>query len=90
MPIFFFGLSLGSFENYLSTMGRGATNQTELSRATVADLPFILPTKTLVETFEEFAQRTFLQVVNLSMQNRKLQEARDLLLPRLMNGELAA
>jgi type I restriction enzyme S subunit len=69
-------------------MGRGATNQTELSKDTIADLPFLWPPNLVTQQFEQFAEKTTDQVRNLTQQNIKLQEARDLLLPRLMNGEV--
>ena len=89
IPMFFFGLSLGNLEEYLSTMGRGATNQSELSRTTIAQIPLVLPPTPLGKAFDDSAQASFLQITNLLGQNKRLKEARDLLLPRLMNGEIA-
>ena len=48
-----------------------------------------LPPKTLLQQFDEFASRCFEQIWCLMQQNRNLEKARDLLLPRLMSGELA-
>gem|GEM_PF-3379662 len=76
-------------EDYLAKMGRGATNQTELSKTTISDILFILPPKSLVEDFELIVGNTSKQIQILTSQNYKLAKARDLLLPRLMNGELA-
>ena len=42
-----------------------------------------------VAHFGEIAECSFLQRETLAQQNQKLRQARDLLLPRLMNGELA-
>jgi type I restriction enzyme S subunit len=39
--------------------------------------------------FDEFASPLFVQIENLDIQNKKLRAARDLLLPRLMSGEIA-
>ena len=39
-------------EDYLTKMGRGATNQTEHLKDTIADIPFILPPKSIAEYFE--------------------------------------
>ena len=83
-----YGQHIVSMENYLATMGRGATNQTELSKDTVAELPFLYPSHFLAEEFETFAKETAGQVQNLMQQNTMLTQARDLLLPRLMNGEV--
>jgi type I restriction enzyme S subunit len=43
----------------------------------------------LLESFDEIAEPTFSQRHNLHLQNQRLRAARDLLLPRLMNGEIA-
>jgi len=43
----------------------------------------------LISSFEEIASPLFLQINNLIEANQKLRAARDLLLPRLMNGEIA-
>jgi type I restriction enzyme S subunit len=88
VPMLLYGQHIVSMENYLATMGRGATNQTELSKDTVAELPFLHPSHFLAEEFETFAKETAGQVQNLMQQNTMLTQARDLLLPRLMNGEV--
>ncbi|MCD4844886.1 MAG: restriction endonuclease subunit S [Methanosarcinales archaeon] len=89
VPMLLYGQHIVSMENYLATMGRGATNQTELSKDTVAELPFLYPSHFLAEEFETFAKETAGQVQNLMQQNTMLTQARNLLLPRLMNGEVA-
>jgi type I restriction enzyme S subunit len=48
-----------------------------------------LPEASLVREFTTFARPCFEQVQTLRLQNQKLRTARDLLLPRLMNGEIA-
>ena len=72
-----------------STMGRGATNQTELSRRQIGEVQILVPHRSLVQQFDEFAHSAIRQVWVLMEQNEKLCAARDLLLPRLMSGQLA-
>ncbi len=48
-----------------------------------------VPPASLLRLFSEFAEPTFSQIKTLHVQNQKLSAARDLLLPRLMSGELA-
>ena len=43
----------------------------------------------LLEQFDEFASSCFEEIALLMRQNQNLEKARDLLLPRLMNGDLA-
>ncbi|HOZ25831.1 MAG TPA: restriction endonuclease subunit S [Hyphomonadaceae bacterium] len=47
-----------------------------------------VPPETLRTIFDDSVGGMFKQVANLDNQNRKLAQARDLLLPRLMNGEI--
>lgn len=42
----------------------------------------------LIGKFDELAEPIYLQILNLELQNKKLTSARDLLLPRLMNGDI--
>lgn len=60
-----------------------ATNKKELSNFKV-----IWPNNSTLEKFDSFATRVDLQIDNLDKQVEKLIEARDLLLPRLMDGRL--
>lgn len=57
--------------------------------ATFDRIPFLLPPETLTSNFEHSIDPMFDQIANLIQQNQKLAQARDLLLPRLMNGEIA-
>ncbi len=88
IPIHYFGLAVMLWESQFSTMGRGATNQTELSPTTIGDAAIVMTSKTLLEQFELFAKPVSEQISNLTAQNEKLRAARDLLLPRLMSGEI--
>ena len=49
----------------------------------------LCPPISLIEQFEEITKPIDKQLKTLHIQNQKLKQARDLLLPRLMNGELA-
>jgi type I restriction enzyme S subunit len=88
VPIFLYGQQISSMEDYLAVMGRGATNQTELSRDTIASLPFLYPPKNIAMYLELFKGETARLIQNLIQQNIDLTKARDLLLPRLMNEEV--
>jgi len=85
----YFGQALMAWEPRFSTMGRGATNQTELSRTQIGDVEILVPPRGLVQQFEDVATQCMRQVWVLMEQNQKLRAARDLLLPRLMRGGLA-
>jgi type I restriction enzyme S subunit len=52
-------------------------------------IPFTVPDQKKVLLFEDAVTPMFRQILNLLEQNQKLRAARDLLLPRLMSGEIA-
>jgi type I restriction enzyme S subunit len=61
-----------------------ATNKKELEGQEL-----IVPSSMLLTEFEAQAGTIDVQIANLTSQNEKLAQARDILLPRLMNGEIA-
>jgi len=52
-------------------------------------IPFVIPERRLVELFDGTIAPMFCQIENLLQQNQRLKAARDLLLPRLMSGQIA-
>src|SRR5699024_3320423 len=48
--------SLNSRQTYLMGMGKGSTNQLELSRGTIQDLDIYIPLKKVLNQFEQVAQ----------------------------------
>lgn len=58
-------------------------------RDTFKLIPMTIPKKKLISDFTDTISPILGQVSNLLIQNSKLREACDLLLPRLMNGEIA-
>ena len=53
------------------------------------DFNIYLPTDEMLNKFDVFAQNCFEQIFTLDRQNTILAKARDLLLPRLMNGSIS-
>jgi len=58
-------------------------------RDTFKLIPFLVPDVKIVQAFTEHASIILRQIDLLSTKTRRLIQARDLLLPRLMNGEVA-
>lgn len=80
--------SLNSRQTYLMGMGKGSTNQLELSRETIQDLDIYIPSKKVLNQFEQVAQPIHDKISVISKSILQLQTARDRLLPKLMNGEV--
>ena len=66
----------------------GGASVPTLDRKSVHRVEVLIPSRRFIEEFDEFAQDLFDQIGRLSLQNEKLKAARDLLLPRLMSGEI--
>lgn len=72
----------------LSRFNGGAAVPT-LNRNDVHAQKILLPPESLIKNFTDIAQTAFNQHTVLEKQNHKLAQARDLLLPKLMSGEVA-
>ena len=59
-------------------------------RNTFRSMPFIVPERRVIRMFTDIVSPMFRQIDVLSHEVRKLTQARDLLLPRLMSGRIAA
>jgi type I restriction enzyme S subunit len=84
----FLGFAVSQLQPILMVLGRGATNQTELSKDTIAEMKILLPDDNLVNKFEKIVEPIINQSENLAVQNILAREARDILLPKLMSGEI--
>lgn len=80
--------SLKFNQSYFTDMGKGSTNQLELSRETIQNLAVFIPTKDIINRFELLAQALHDRITLLSNEIIRLQESRDRLLPKLMSGEM--
>jgi type I restriction enzyme S subunit len=68
----------------------GGASVPTLDRKSVHRVEVLIPSTLLLRSFDELAADFFAQIKNLNTQNQKLRAARDLLLPRLMSGDIAA
>ena len=75
---------VGYLVNHATGAGYPAVRPDDFERA---ELP--LAPKVLLQQFHETAEPNFRLICKLDQQNQKLAQARDLLLPRLINGEIA-
>ncbi|MBN2328999.1 MAG: restriction endonuclease subunit S [Candidatus Omnitrophica bacterium] len=67
----------------------GSSGRQRVQPSCFNDFHVALPSKILLKQFDEYCDSIFCQIESLSRQALKLNQARDLLLPRLMNGEMA-
>lgn len=84
------GFLLFSFKGLkakLEGFGGGAT-MANVNKGKFSSIELLTPTENLIFEFEEYVSNALEQIKVLQQQNSKLSQARNLLLPRLMNGEL--
>lgn len=62
--------------------------QPGINQPGVRGLKIILPPQKIVETFDAKVEPMFASLINLAKQNNELRQARDLLLPKLVTGEI--
>lgn len=83
-----FGMGMLDRERAFQTMGTGSTGQTELGRHAIAELPVAVPPKAVLDAFAAAAWPLLRPISKLLYYRDSLVQARDLLLPRLVNGKL--
>ena len=83
----FIFLSLNERMDEFRARAQGTTMK-HIKRSALGEVKMALPKKKLRDEFESVARPMLDLQLNLSKQNRALREARDLLLPRLVSGEL--
>jgi type I restriction enzyme S subunit len=76
------------YKNFIKTHLGGAA-QPNANAKIISNAVLLVPPKNIQREFREVVEPIFNQKELLQIQNEKLRQARDLLLPRLMNGELA-
>jgi type I restriction enzyme S subunit len=67
----------------------GSSGRQRVQESCFEKFMVLIPPRSLLDLFSESAEPIFQQIKVLHAQNQKLRTARDLLLPRLMSGEIA-
>ena len=82
-------LNSDSRKRHLLSVSSGGVSREALTIDLVSRLEFVLPRKAVLDEFGKVVESIFCQCDALQRQNRLLTKARDLLLPRLMDGRIA-
>lgn len=70
------------------SLGSTSSIGTAINSKVVKAMPILLPPKKVISNYKKAVSNDFKLILNLLKQNTKLREARDILLPKLMNGEI--
>lgn len=84
----FYGCCLLSHQEVFERLGIGATGQTELGRGSIADIDLVVPPQTVQRCFGEIAKSMRTAAENHGKRIKILRRTRDLLLPRLLSGQI--
>lgn len=85
-------LALVSSDQFVSVASKTAKEGSKMPRADwnfMQQYPVLLPPRQLLLSFNQVLDDILLQLKTLALHSKKLSGARDLLLPRLMNAEIA-
>ena len=69
------------------TMGSGAIFNA-IRKTDLLGIPLFTPTESVIGKFEEIVNLIFAELTNLTLKNTNLRQTRDLLLPKLISGEI--
>ena len=84
----YFYLSSTDGQARLSSLKTGSTNMTMLNISLLRNLKVVLPNKNLLSSYSKYIRIIFDEKNALEEKNHTLKTTRDLLLPRLMSGEI--
>ncbi|MEW9902944.1 restriction endonuclease subunit S [Pseudomonas putida] len=84
----YFGSTLLSLQHFFELQGVGSTGQTELSRSRIAEANVIVPPYELQAQFGKLIRPMRVLGTWLAKKNSNLRAQRDLLLPKLISGEI--
>jgi type I restriction enzyme S subunit len=85
----YFGVSLLGLQKTFERKAVGATGQTELNRSAIAETPFLMPTQVQQYAFGHNVRPMRTETLILQQHATTLRQTRDLLLPRLLSGQLS-
>jgi type I restriction enzyme S subunit len=83
----YYHLSSDLILSWMNNAGTGAAIP-GIARKDLLRLPVIIPSSRIMEMFTEVTADFLTQILRLALTTKTLTQARDLLLPRLMNGEM--
>lgn len=81
--------ALKSLKASLEAIGSNGATMANVNKHKFETMPLLLPKKSILIDFHHYATPAFKTILILQKENILVQQARDLLLPRLMNGSIA-
>ena len=87
LPFLINSMNQSYFRNAIFTLANGAA-QPNISNEQINNIQLLMPEKKLIDTYNEMFKPYYKKILNNQLENQKLTELRDWLLPMLMNGQV--
>lgn len=87
LPFLINSMNQSYFRNAIFTLANGAA-QPNISNEQINSIQLLIPEDKLINTFNQMFQPYYKKILNNQLENQKLTELRDWLLPMLMNGQV--
>ena len=76
------------FKSYIINCAQGAASQASITLEAIKEFKVILPPRKIINSFSNLIIPKWKKINNLGLKNINLRKTRDLLLPRLISGEI--
>ena len=86
--LYFFYESMKRIKDLLDGVGSNGATMTNVNKTKFSNIKILYPTEDLVIKYNQFCKPIFDKILTLSKSILLSSQARDLLLPKLMNGEI--
>lgn len=88
IDLYYMYFSAKQLKDLLDGLGSNGATMTNVNKNKFSAIEVLYPTQDLVENFYQYCKPIFEKILYLSKSTLKLKEQRDILLPKLMNGEI--
>jgi type I restriction enzyme, S subunit len=77
-----------SLREYLEALGSSGATMINVNKGKFENIEIVAPSNDILNKFANICKPIFNKILNLQYQNEKLKESRDILIPRLISGEI--
>lgn len=86
--VYFFYALMSQMKEQLDALGSNGSTFTNVNKSKFENMEVFIPNQIILQEFSKEFEAQFSLILTLQKQNTKLREARDILLPRLMSGQI--
>lgn len=86
--IYYLYFKFKSLKEYLEALGSNGATMGNVNKNKFENIEILKPDDRLLEKYNGFSEVIFKEILNLQLSNEKLKEARDILIPKLIMGEI--